>query len=108
MPAEFDAADYYQEQESMIKSKLPEGFKIWFNSSMVAEKRKEYVKMLGKEGLFRTNHMTSDVKTKFNINGDTKPGRYEAWHLDFKSLLKGRQAISQELRGASPLSGHQH
>ena len=60
MPAEFDAADYYQEQESMIKSKLPEDFKIWFNSSMVAEKRKEYAKMLGKEGLFRPNHMTSD------------------------------------------------
>ena len=52
MPAEFNAADYYQEQESMIKSKLLEDFKIWFNSSMVAEKRKEYAKMLGKEGLF--------------------------------------------------------
>ena len=28
--------------------------------------------------------------------------------MDFKLLLKGRQAISRELRGASPLSGHQH
>ena len=64
--------------------------------------------MLGKEGSSRLHHTTSENATKFKISGDTKPGRYETWHLDFLLLLKGRQALSQELTGASSLSGHQH
>ena len=64
--------------------------------------------MLGKEGSSHLHHTTSDNATKFKISGDMKPGRYETWHLDFLLLLKGRQALSQELTGASSLSGHQH
>ena len=105
---DINAVDYYQEQVSAIKSMLPEDFKQWYNSSNIAEARKEYIKMLGKEGSSHLHHTTSENATKFKISGNTKPGRYETWHLDFLLLLKGRQALSQELTGASSLSGHQH
>ena len=105
---DIDSVEYYSEQESAIRSMLPEDFKKWYNSSNIADARKEYIKMLGKQGSSRLHHTTSENATKFKISGDTKPGRYETWHLDFLLLLKGRQALSRELTGASSLSGHQH
>ena len=108
MPKDIDSAEYYSEQESAIKSMLPEDFKKWYYSSNIAEARKEHIKMLGRDASSRLHHTTSENATKFKISGDTRPGRYEQWHLDFLLLLKGRQALSQELLGASFLSGHQH
>ena len=64
--------------------------------------------MLGRDASSHLHHTTSKNATKFKISGDTRPGRYEQWHLDFLLLLKGRQALSWELTGASFLSGHQH
>ena len=64
--------------------------------------------MLGRDTSSHLHHTTSENATKFKISGDTRPGRYETRHLDFLLLLKGRQALSWELTGASSLSGHQH
>ena len=47
IPEDIDPAEYHIEQESMIKSKLPKDFKRWYNSSNIAEARKEYMKLLG-------------------------------------------------------------
>ena len=87
---------------------LPEEFKRWFHSGRVAEAHKEFIKLLGKEGSSHLYHTTSDTSTKFKVSSNTRPGVFENWHLDFLLLLKGRQALSQELTGASTLSGHQH
>ena len=100
MPKDIDSAEYYSEQESAIKSMLPEDFKKWYYSSNIAAARKEYIKMLGRDASSRLHHTTSENATKFKISGDTRPGRYEQWHLDFLLLLKGRQALSWELTGA--------
>ena len=108
MPKDIDPAEYYSEQESAIKSMLLEDFKKWYYSSSIAATQKEYIKMLGRDASSHLHHTTSENATKFKISGDTRPGRYEQWHLDFLLLLKGRQALSQELTGASSLSGHQH
>ena len=47
IPADIDPVEYHIEQESAIKSKLPKDFKRWYNSSNIAEARKEYMKLLG-------------------------------------------------------------
>jgi len=47
IPPDIDPAEYHIEQESAIKSKLPKDFKRWYNSTNIAEARKEYMKNLG-------------------------------------------------------------
>ena len=108
IPPDIDPAEYHIEQESAIKSKLPKDFKRWYNSTNIAEARKEYMKILGRDTGSRLQHTTSKTATNFKISGDTKPGKFEQWHLDFLLLLQGRQALSREFLGASFLSGHQH
>ena len=47
IPLDIDPAEYHIKQESAIKSKLLKDFKRWYNSSNIAEARKEYMKLLG-------------------------------------------------------------
>ena len=47
IPLDINPAEYHIEQESVIKSKLPKDFKRWYNSTNIAEARKEYMKNLG-------------------------------------------------------------
>ena len=47
IPPDIDPAEYHIEQESAIKSKLLKDFKRWYNSTNIAEARKEYMKILG-------------------------------------------------------------
>ena len=105
---EVEPAEFYMEQASALQSMTPKGFKQWYHCKEVAAARKEYMKLLSKDGSLHLHHTTSEMLTKARISGDSKPQKFESWLIDFFAILKGRQAYSEELMSASTLSGHQH
>ena len=91
-----------------MKQLLPDKFKKWYHSSKVTEARIQLMKMLSKEGSTRIYHSTSETACSSKAGGKMSAYAFERWHINLNAILRGRQAPSKDMLGATPLIGHQH
>ena len=66
------------------------------------------MKMYSKEGSTQIYHSTSETACSSKAGGKMSAYAFERWHINLNAILRGRQAPSKDMLGATPLNGHQH